>query len=74
MRSGRDRRGLPWTRLRSYKKIDAQNARLRELIRDTVDRGAWRARWISPSMPYYNLTGALADLAKCGLSPSMVYE
>lgn len=65
---------LPWTRLRSYKKIDAQNARLRELIRDTVDCGAWQALWMPPSMPYYNLTGAFADLAKNGFTKRLVFS
>jgi hypothetical protein len=65
---------LPWTHLRSYKKIDAQNARLRELIRNTVDCGAWRTLWIPPSVPYYNLTGAFADLAKNGFTKRLVFS
>jgi hypothetical protein len=64
---------LPWTRLRSFKSIDPQNARLRELIRDMVDCGAWQALWIPPSAPYYKLTGVFAEAAMAGFTKRLVF-
>jgi len=71
-----DRSGvlLPWASLRSFKPIDARNPRLRELIRDTVDCGAWQALWMPPSMPYYNLTGAFAELAMARFTKRLVFS
>ena len=65
---------LPWASLRSFKPIDARNPRLRELIRDTVDCGAWQALWMPPSIPYYNLTAAFADLATTGFTKRLVFS
>jgi Helicase conserved C-terminal domain len=65
---------LPWSGLQSFKPIDARNARLRELIRDTVDCGAWRALWVPPSMPYYNLTEAFANPAIAGFTKRLVFS
>ena len=65
---------LPWASLRSFKSIEARNPRLRELMRDTVECGAWQALWISPSIPYYNLTGAFADLAVTQFTKRLVFS
>jgi hypothetical protein len=65
---------LPWASLRLFNPIEALNPRLRELIRDTVDRGAWQALWMPPSIPYYELTGAMGDLAKIGFTKRLVFS
>jgi hypothetical protein len=65
---------LPWAGLRSFHSIDAQNPRLRELIRDTVDCGAWQALWVPPSISYYNLTGVFADLARSKFTKRLVFS
>ena len=65
---------LPWANVRSFKPIDARNPRLRELIRDTVDCGAWQALWMPPSIPYYNLTGTFADLAMTRFTKRLVFS
>jgi hypothetical protein len=65
---------LPWASLQSFKPVDARNPRLRELIRDTVDCGAWQALWIPPSISYYNLTGAFAKLAMTGFTKRLVFS
>jgi hypothetical protein len=64
---------LPWTKLRSFNQIESRNPRLRELIREVVDCGAWRALWIPPSVPYYNLIGAFADLSNSGFTKRLVF-
>ncbi len=53
---------LPWDALRKYKKIDPLNAKLRALLGNTVEKGAWRLLWIPPSLPYYQpLTGPYTE-------------
>jgi hypothetical protein len=44
-----------------YQAIDPANARLRGLIHDTVDRGAWKLLWLPPSLPYYTPKAPFAD-------------
>ncbi|HQR66225.1 MAG TPA: helicase-related protein [Thermoanaerobaculia bacterium] len=44
---------LDWNAVESYSEVDPANARLRGLIADTVDRGAWRTLWMLPALPYY---------------------
>jgi hypothetical protein len=65
---------LPWASVESFKPINPRNPRLRELIRDTVDCGAWQALWMPPSIPYYNLTGAFADLAMTRFTKRLVFS
>lgn len=52
-------------RARTYLPIDPANARLREVLSETVDRGMWRLLWIPPSLKYYAPEGPFAapDLA-----------
>lgn len=54
------RRGRLLTRgeIERYAELDPGNARLRALLGDTVERGAWKWLWIAPSLPYYQLQGA----------------
>ena len=48
---------LPRADFEAYRAIDPGNARLRGLLADTVEMGAWRWLWIAPSLPYYALGG-----------------
>jgi hypothetical protein len=43
-----------------YARIDPGNARLRSLIADLDDCGAWDVCWIPPSLPYYRCEGPFA--------------
>lgn len=52
---------LSWNDLLSYQKIDPANAKMRGLVKDVLDRGAWRLVWLPPAMPYYTLAGAYDD-------------
>lgn len=38
-----------------YRTVDPGNARLRQLIADTIDSGAWQLLWVPPALPYYQL-------------------
>lgn len=52
---------LDWADIRHYRRIDPGNAKLRALIDDVIERGAWRLLWIPPSLAYYTPAGAYAD-------------
>jgi hypothetical protein len=45
-----------------YRELDPGNARLRFLMRDTVDAGQWKLLWMPPSLPYMEPGGAYAEL------------
>jgi hypothetical protein len=47
--------------IRRYREIPAGNPRLRSLLADTVDRGAWKLLWVPPTLPYYEATGSYAE-------------
>lgn len=44
---------LPWEDIEAYRPLDPGNARLRALIKDTVDRDLWKLLWLPPSLLYY---------------------
>jgi hypothetical protein len=52
---------LSWAEVERYGTIEIGNARLRALVRDVLDTGAWRLLWIPPSLPHYRLSGAFED-------------
>src|SRR5690606_37812813 len=41
--------------IEAYQRIDPANAKLRTLLENTVDNGAWQLLWIAPSIPYYQV-------------------
>ena len=49
---------FPWPQAEAYARIDPGNARMRALIADVVDSGAYKLLWLPPSLPYYRLDGA----------------
>jgi hypothetical protein len=51
---------LSWSTIEQYQRIDPANAKLRALIGDVLDSGAWRLAWISPSLPYVDPGGVYA--------------
>jgi len=52
---------VPWDAWRTYLEIDPGNARLRALLADVMDSGAWQLLWLPPSLPYYRLEGPFSD-------------
>ncbi len=65
---------LAWDRVTRYEEIAPANARMRAFLQDVVGRGAWRALWVPPSLPYYELGGPYADSALKGLSKRLVFS
>ena len=52
---------LSWATFAAYQAVDPGNAKLRGLVKDVIERGAWRLAWIPPSLPYVELTGPYAE-------------
>lgn len=52
---------LTWEEVRRYAAVDPANAKMRGLVADVLDRGAWQLVWLPPSLPYYELDGPYAD-------------
>lgn len=52
---------LSWADVKAYEKVDPNNAKLRGLQTDLVESAAWKAVWLPPSLPYYQLSGVYAD-------------
>ena len=52
---------LSWPDITSYKRLDPGNAKMRGLVSDVLDRGAWKLAWIPPSLPYFELDGAYKE-------------
>ena len=65
---------FPWAEWRSYAEIDPGNARLRGLLADTVDAGAWCLLWIPPSLPYYSLDGPFAEPRLRQLTKRLIFS
>lgn len=64
---------LPTDKIRGYKAVEPGNLRLRGLMADTVDKGAWKMLWVPPSLPYYQLDGPFADPAVQGYTKRLVF-
>ncbi|NNU27307.1 helicase-related protein [Isoptericola sediminis] len=65
---------LTWDDVRSYRAIDPGNAKMRGLVSDVLDRGAWRLAWVPPSLPYYAPAGAYADPALRSFTKRLVFS
>ena len=52
---------LPMQEVKDYQTIDPGNARLRGLMKDTVDAETWKLLWLPPSLPYYELGDPFDD-------------
>lgn len=50
------------------------HSRLRWLLRDTVETGAWRLLWIPPSAPYYSPEGPFSDPRLGTLTKKLVFS
>jgi hypothetical protein len=52
---------LSWASIERYDDVEPGNPRMRALSEEVIESGAWRALWIAPSLPYYELAGPYAD-------------
>lgn len=66
---------LPWSTFQAYQPLDPGNAKLRSLLNQTIERGAWRLLWVPPSLPYYQpTTGPFADPALKDFTKALVFS
>lgn len=65
---------LPWADVERYAAVESSNARLRALVADTVDRGAWKLLWVPPSLPYYRLAGPFGAPEVAGFTKRLVFS
>lgn len=65
---------LDWPQLDTYQRLDPGNAKMRGLVTDVLDRGAWRLLWLPPSLPYYEPRGAYADPELTGFTKRLVFS
>lgn len=65
---------LDWQQVATYGQIDSGNARLRGLLSETVDAGAWQLLWMPPSLPYYQLGGPFAEAGASQLTKRLIFS
>ncbi len=65
---------LPWDAVTGYARIDPGNARMRGLMEQTIETGAWRLLWVPPALPYYQLEGPFADPALARFTKRLVFS
>ena len=65
---------LDWQQIEKYGELDPGNAKMRGLVKDVLDRGAWRLLWLPPSLPYYESAGAFADPELAGFTKRLVFS
>ncbi|WP_292604196.1 DEAD/DEAH box helicase [Nocardioides sp. REDSEA-S30_B4] len=65
---------LAWEEIRRYAAIDPGNAKMRGLVSDVLDRGAWQLVWIPPSLPYYELDGPYADPELTSFTKRLIFS
>jgi hypothetical protein len=65
---------LNWADVSAYRELDADNARLRGLLDETVGVGLWRFLWLPASLPYYRLEGAYEGATERSLTKRLVFS
>lgn len=65
---------LDWQQLETYQRLDPGNAKMRGLVADVLDRGAWRLLWLPPALPYYAAGGAYADPELVGFTKRLIFS
>jgi hypothetical protein len=65
---------LNWDDVCRYRAIDPGNAKMRGLVTDVLDRGAWRLVWVPPSLPYYAPAGAYAEPELCSFTKRLIFS
>lgn len=61
-------------RLAAGEGIDLGNARLRELARQTVDKGWWQLLWLPPSLPYIQPAGPYARAEVHDITKRLIFS
>ncbi|WP_062381219.1 DEAD/DEAH box helicase [Demequina pelophila] len=65
---------LSWQDIVHYRRVDPGNAKLRGLLADVLDRGAWQLAWLPPSLPYYNPRGAYAEPELADFTKRLIFS
>ncbi|WP_224366315.1 helicase-related protein [Hyalangium versicolor] len=65
---------LPWADIERYTAIDPGNARMRELVEQTLGRGAHRLLWLPPALPYYRLRGPWGEPRMRNFTKRLVFS
>jgi len=66
---------LSWGDVSTYQPVDPANARLRGLMGDALEPGAWKLLWIPPSLPYYRPErGPYADPTLADTTKTLVFS
>jgi hypothetical protein len=65
---------LDLDRARNYLPVEPGNARLRDLLSDTVGRGMWRLLWMPPSLRYYAREGPFAAPELANVTKRLVFS
>jgi hypothetical protein len=65
---------LDWNAVERFLAVDPQNGRMRALVSDLLDGGAWRLLWLPPALPYYQLAGAYAGVDAERLTKRLIFS
>jgi hypothetical protein len=65
---------LDWNTVERFLEVDSQNSRMRALVSDYLDSGAWRLLWLPPALTYYKLAGAYADVQAENLTKRLIFS
>jgi hypothetical protein len=58
----------------AYCELDPGNARLRNLVSDMLDCGAWKLLWVPPAWQHYKLEGEFAQPAIQNLTKRLIFS
>lgn len=65
---------LPWKDIQAYEQLDPGNSRMRGLINQVLDCGAWMLLWVPPSCPYYRLKGPYAKFKNKNFTKRLIFS
>lgn len=66
---------LSWDTIQAYHKFDPGNAKLRALLAQTIEQGAWKLLWVPPAFPYYRVDqGPFAESVLTDFTKTLVFS
>lgn len=65
---------LNWDDVHGYRAVDPGNPKMRGLIHDVLDDGAWRLAWVPAALPYYAPAGAYADARLRSFTKRLIFS
>ena len=58
--------------LHHWSELDPAHPKMREMVRNQLDRGIWRLLWVPPTLPYWPLEGPFHDMA--GITKTLLFS